>query len=123
MTINEWSAAVYALAVSKGWWVANDAPPSTQDILAKIALIHSELSEALEVVRDNDFNPAHTWEVGRCTRPGDPPPKPEGFGIELADAVIRIFDLAEACGVDLERCIAVKHNYNKSRPYRHGKRA
>jgi hypothetical protein len=47
-------------------------------------------------------------------------PKPEGFGIEIADAVIRCFDLADAMGIDLAAAIKLKHEYNKSRPMRHG---
>ena len=46
--------------------------------------------------------------------------KPEGFNIEMADAVIRIADLMEALGLNLEAAIKLKHNYNKTRPYRHG---
>lgn len=45
--------------------------------------------------------------------------KPEGVFVELADAIIRILDLAGACGVDIEALVEEKHNYNK-RPFRHG---
>ncbi len=47
--------------------------------------------------------------------------KPEGFGIELADAVLRICDIAEFLGIDLGRCMVRKHEYNGTRPYKHGK--
>lgn len=47
--------------------------------------------------------------------------KPEGFGIELADAQIRLLDLAEAAGVDSEYMMNQKHLYNESRPYKHGR--
>lgn len=51
--------------------------------------------------------------------------KPEGFGIELADALIRQGDLAEALTqagipIDLEYCVRLKAAYNKTRPHRHG---
>jgi NTP pyrophosphatase (non-canonical NTP hydrolase) len=46
--------------------------------------------------------------------------KPEGFGIELADAIIRIMDLAEWLDIDLAEMIGIKAEYNKSRPMRHG---
>ena len=39
---------------------------------------------------------------------------------ELADAVIRIFDLAGFLCIDLEKYIDQKHEYNRGRPYRHG---
>lgn len=38
----------------------------------------------------------------------------------MADAVIRLFDLAGAMGHDLGRAIIEKHEYNKTRPFRHG---
>lgn len=43
------------------------------------------------------------------------------FEDELADATIRIFDLAAGLGIDLERHIELKRKYNKTRPYKHGK--
>jgi NTP pyrophosphatase (non-canonical NTP hydrolase) len=48
--------------------------------------------------------------------------KPEGLGVELADAVIRIADLCGYLGVDLEEVIKAKINYNSKRPYKHGKK-
>jgi hypothetical protein len=77
--------------------------------LAKIALVHSELSEAVEEIRNG--NPEIYWS---------PEGKPEGVGIELADAVIRILDLAGALGYNLEHCMSIKHDYNTTRPHRHG---
>lgn len=48
--------------------------------------------------------------------------KPEGFWVEIADAVIRIADLAGSCGAaaELVEAVQVKHHYNASRPHRHG---
>jgi len=46
--------------------------------------------------------------------------KPEGEAVELADAVIRIMDYFESKGWDLEHVIELKHDYNKTRSYRHG---
>lgn len=48
--------------------------------------------------------------------------KPEGFPIELADAVIRIMDLAERLGIDLAEMINLKMAYNSTREYMHGRR-
>ena len=41
---------------------------------------------------------------------------------ELADATIRIFDLAKKMNINLEKHIEAKHRYNKTRPTMHGKK-
>ena len=46
--------------------------------------------------------------------------KPEGVAVELADAIIRILDYCAFAGIDIEKALEIKHEYNKSRPYRHG---
>jgi NTP pyrophosphatase (non-canonical NTP hydrolase) len=42
--------------------------------------------------------------------------------MELADAVIRCFDMAYVFGIDLESAIKEKHAFNKTRPYLHGRK-
>lgn len=115
MDIKIVAGAVHDLAVKKGWWPNQTI--TRDEILSKIALIHSELSEALEIARESDFQPNEVWHSAKM--PGQAA-KPEGFGIELADAVIRIFDLAEALNVNIEKCIMDKHEYNETREFRHG---
>jgi len=107
LTIKGLVARSHLLAVKKGWW------PTGQDfsIPEKLALIHSEISEALEEVRNHNLE--HEIRFS-------PNGKPEGFAIELADAVIRIADLCGKLGIDLENAIEVKHQYNETRPHRHG---
>lgn len=80
-------------------------------ISTKLMLIVSELAEALEEVRHNR---AVTYSDGG---------KPEGVSAELADAVIRIGDLAGIIGFDLETAIIEKMAYNEGRPYMHGGKA
>ena len=46
----------------------------------------------------------------------------EGVPMELADAVIRCFDMAYVFGIDLEAAIKEKHAFNKTRPYLHGRK-
>jgi hypothetical protein len=109
MEIKKWQEIVHHNAVNKDWW---DAVSENNNIPEKIALIHSEASEALEDYR----NQAMELTLG----PGG---KPVGFPVELADIVIRVLDLAEYLGHDLERVIALKHKYNESRAIRHGNKA
>ena len=68
----------------------------------KLTLIHSELSEALEGVRKDKMD--------------DHLPHRKSVEVELADAVIRIFDLAGAMQLDLGAAIAEKMAYNAQRP-------
>jgi NTP pyrophosphatase (non-canonical NTP hydrolase) len=67
-----------------------------------IALMHSELSEALEVLRKDKNNTDKLSE-------------------ELADCCIRIFDFCGGRNIDLEKAIKEKMNYNKTRPIKHNK--
>lgn len=80
----------------------------------KIALIHSELSEALEKHRK-------TLGKGLPDEPDEHCPQHGGIAIELADAVIRIMDLAGKLEIDLGRAILDKMAFNQTRPKKHGK--
>ena len=79
--------------------------------------LHSEVSELWEAFRD-----------GKAFLPCDKASKMEAMGLkplscveeELADIVIRVFDTSEALGINIEQAIAAKHEYNMSRPMRHG---
>jgi len=109
MRMNQWRDEIHENAKVKGWWKDER---SFGDI---IALCHSELSEALEEYR-NGNPPTHIYHsVGK----GDIK-KPEGVPIELADCIIRILDYCGKEGIDIEEAVRIKHEYNKSRPYRHG---
>ncbi len=80
---------------------------------SKLALIHSEVSEVLEELR-NGSPLTHNWQIF--------PEKPEGIPAELADIVIRVFDLAGWVGIDLETAIIEKLDYNQTRSHKHGKK-
>lgn len=118
MTIRDWQNEVHALAQEKGWYDGRSASP--HNILANLMLVVSEISEAAECVRSGkvqDISFENDVSMDLSKR------KPCGFPTELADAVIRIFDTATWLGIDIEAAIEQKHEYNKTRPYKHGKKA
>ncbi len=90
----------------------------------RMALLHSEVSEAVEAYR--------RWGVADATKPlhdvfsgeVDPAkvPKPEGVGSEFADIFIRLLTECEAYGIDLEAEYERKVAYNRTREQRHGGR-
>lgn len=100
--MNNFAKAIHANSVAHGWW---DEPRSFGDI---VALCHSELSEALEEYRNG--KPLHYVEGL----------KPEGIAVEMADCIIRILDWCGKENVDIESIMREKHEYNKTRPYKHG---
>lgn len=88
---------IHKLAIEKGWW------ETVREVPELLCLIHSEVSEALESYR----NKVPEDQQGCLSE-------------ELADIVIRVFDMAEAFNIDIAQAVQKKHGYNMLRPYRHG---
>lgn len=112
--LNDLAERIHANARAKGFWdhetiVAID--PVLGDVEArlanpsilpeKLALVHSEVSEALEALRDGDQ---------------------AEFDDELADIVIRVLDIAAREGIDIQVAIENKIAKNALRPRMHGRK-
>lgn len=107
-TLSALQDACHGAARSKGWHDGADwSNPQRQ--LAALMLITTEIAEAAECVR-----------VGQIQPMRGPGGKPEGLPSELADAVIRVLDMAGAMGINIEAAVAEKVAFNATRPHRHG---
>jgi len=98
----------WKIAKEKGW---HELPRSFGDL---IALCHSELSEALEEYRQHGLDPV--WFIYFK----DKKDKPEGIAVELADVLIRLFDMCVELEIPILTALMLKMSYNKTREYRHG---
>lgn len=88
-------------SVSKGWWEED------RNNGEMIALMHSELSEALEYLRKGNH-------------PSDHIPAFTGIEEEFADVIIRIMDMAAARKLRIAEAVIAKMEFNAQRPHKHG---
>lgn len=128
--INDW-------AEKKGWSGQHD---TQERRMSQIALMHSELSECVEFLRvkvecpecgngRDSIAPNVNPGCAQCTcgrvfpdpRYDDHVPSLTGEAAELADVLIRIFHYCGEHGIDLGEALRAKHEYNITRPFRHGK--
>lgn len=93
-SIRDWQQIITEWAVCKGFsWTKKDAG-------TMLLRIHSEVSEASEAIRDDNF---------------------EDFAEELADIFIRLVNLCEVWNLNLEDEVIRKYNKNLNRPHLHGR--
>ena len=112
-TINALAFDIHVDNIKAGWWtdlesgvnLAAEARAGTRlgkaIVCEKIALIHSEVSEALEGYRKNQQD--------------EKLPNRKAIEVELADAIIRILDLTDMLELDIGGAIAAKRKYNATR--------
>lgn len=109
-TLTDLVNEIHANNVAAGWWsdlatgeslTSKQGEPAKRNVPEMLCLVHSEISEAMEGYRKNLMD--------------DKLPHRSMIEVELADAVIRICDMAGGLGLDLEGAINEKLEYNKNR--------
>ncbi len=96
-SINSFAVECHRRSRTAGWW----STPELSNIPTKLCLIHSEISEGMEGFRKGLMD--------------DHLPQRKMIEVELADAMIRIGDLAAALNLDLGGAIDEKLEYNLHR--------
>ena len=100
-------------------------------VAQRIALIHSELSEALEADRKERYSSISAFDCRRQRTPREGvDPFVDKFDVhikdrfedEIADAMIRILDLCGWMDIDIQRHVELKMQYNAGREKMHGKK-
>jgi NTP pyrophosphatase (non-canonical NTP hydrolase) len=130
-SLNELRDEAFACAEKQGF---HERPMNLGE---RLMLVVSELSEALEADRAGKWAPRFVFDNMRRNRVPLLDQKPEFYGQygkydyetfirgtveeEIADAIIRLVDIAGIYGIDLDWHVAAKMAYNKTRPYKHGK--
>ena len=116
--LNKSAQAIHSNNKAKGFW------DKDRNVGEMLMLVVSELGEAMEAHRKGRFTDSCEPDIK------DIPPTITDFEVrvkdtfedEIADAVIRLMDLSAGLGIDLEWHINAKINYNKTRPFLHGKK-
>lgn len=127
MEIKKMMKEIHQTAVEKGFWEDKE----TKNMGELLMLCVSELGEALEAHRKDKFANIKQFNAERQTTPFHEKSTTiqafennvkDTFEDEIADTVIRLFDLSEGLAIDLETHIRLKLEYNKTREYKHGKK-
>ncbi len=121
MGIRELQKQIHKNAISKGFY------DKGQNFGTSLMLVVSELGECIEAHRQNDwcdikaFNEVmvnETFDFETCFKKY----VKDTVQDEIADAFIRILDMCEYYGIDLQKHVELKMEYNKSRPRLHDKK-
>lgn len=98
------SARIHEVSKEKGFHDTDRSLPHT------VGMVVTELAEMIEVER-----------AGQAGARSDKIPDHTKLEEEVADAIIRLLDLAGKLGLKVGGAVVAKHAYNQGRPHRHGK--
>jgi hypothetical protein len=119
--INELAKQVHENAKAHGFF------DKERNIGEMLCLIHSEVSEALEADRKDNYCVLYNDTVLQIIDKSDFADRYKSwikgtFEEKMADIFIRVMDLCAFKGINLEAHIKAKMRYNSLREYKHGKK-
>lgn len=100
--LNALAAVAHASAAEKGFWERDI------NFAEAAALMHSEISEAVEAERRGIEDSPHIDGYSAVAE-------------ELADTILRVLDWCGARKIDIGGAVFAKLKFNRTRPFRHGK--
>jgi NTP pyrophosphatase (non-canonical NTP hydrolase) len=129
MNIKEIAVEIHQTNCKNGFWDDKEK----KNIGEVLMLCVSELAEALEADRKGKHadtshidvmeSKGYTWDDSKISfTTAFQQDVKDTFEDEIADTVIRLLDLSEGLGIDIEKHIRLKLEYNKTRPHKHGKK-
>lgn len=110
--MNELAVQIYEANKEKGFW------DKERNVGEMLMLVTSELGEAMEAHRKNRVA---DWQKFELENVPFAESIKDTFEDEIADAMIRLFDMCGGLGIDIEKHITEKLKYNATRPRLHGK--
>ncbi len=105
MSLNGLAERCHSDAKSMGWYDGE-----VKSDLESLMMVVTEVSEAVEELRNEGVDSHYYSGNG----------KPEGFGVEIADTIIRLLDLCAYRDINIEQIVFEKLEYNLTRGKRHG---
>ena len=117
-TLDEIADKVHQNAINHGF---HNPEQSEGDFLAHMCCNkHAEVTELYDA-----------WRAGKLREPCDKAEKMKELGLpplncaeeEYADLIIRVLDECRRLGIDIATAVVMKHKYNLTRPFKHGKQS
>ncbi|HUU89540.1 MAG TPA: hypothetical protein VMX17_17540 [Candidatus Glassbacteria bacterium] len=108
-SLNELAKEFLQVSVDHGFHDEGSDGITSNTIAAFVANLHGEISELWEAYRKDTLNK-------KCDKPINLTCAEE----ELADIIIRTLEYGQQLGLDMDRAVSIKNEYNKTRPWRHG---
>lgn len=123
-TLNELAKKIHENAKNKGFHEGK------KNLGEMLCLVHSEVSEALEADRKNNYFLNSIWDIKQINNtPSDEFFKSDyksfvkdSFEAELADIIIRVLDICAMLNIDIDSFVKANMRNNTLREIKHGKK-